>query len=93
MGSHDEEEQPFPSTTFAWRRVKIRTAPQAQAQRGRRPHRWFGCYPWPRSQKLTIVVTDRGGAEAWFLIEARGRRGVFPGHRQLVDVMTELYQS
>jgi hypothetical protein len=42
---------------------------------------------WPRTQHLTIKVRYRGGSESWWLVEARGSQGVFPGHCQLEDVM------
>ncbi len=71
---------------------KIQPAPQATTQRGRRPHRWFGAYPWPRHEKLSIVVQYRAGAECWYLIEARGRHGVFPGVVSLHAVMREIQQ-
>lgn len=69
----------------------MRPAPQAQTQRPRRGHRWIGCYPWPREQKITLTVKYRGGAEGWYLVEARGRHGVFPGVVALHDVMMEIF--
>jgi hypothetical protein len=43
---------------------------------------------WPRTQHLSLKITYRGGAESWWLVETRGRTGVFPGHAQLEDVMS-----
>jgi hypothetical protein len=37
-----------------------------------------------------MTVTYRGGAESWWLIEARGEHEVFPGHRCLDDVMARV---
>lgn len=41
-------------------------------------------------EALTIRVKYRGGAEAWWLIEARGTRQAFPGHLCLHDVLSAL---
>jgi hypothetical protein len=41
-------------------------------------------------EKLTLTISYRGGAEAWWLIEARGSSGVFPGVAALHDVMREI---
>lgn len=38
--------------------------------------------------RLTIMVRYRGGAEAWWLIEARGTAQAFPGHLCLHDVLS-----
>jgi hypothetical protein len=42
---------------------------------------------------LTMKVRYRGGAEAWWLIEARGRSVAFPGHMCIHDVMREVCQQ
>jgi hypothetical protein len=38
-------------------------------------------------------VTYRGGAESWWLIDARGSIGVFPGHAALEDVMAQIFNE
>jgi hypothetical protein len=48
---------------------------------------------WPRSQKLAITIKYRGGAESWWLVEARGHHGVFPGHATLEDVMHQVFSE
>ncbi len=58
----------------------------ARAKRGR----WRHLARWPRTQKLTLTITYRGGAESWWLVEARGHSGVFPGHAILEDVMHQV---
>jgi len=86
-------EQTFPSTTWEWRQVKIKRRPQgtdtARAQRGR----WRHLSRWPRKHHLTIRVTYRGGAESWWLIDARGSTGVFPGHAAIEDVMSQIFNE
>lgn len=34
-----------------------------------------------------MTVSWRGGAESWWLVQARGRHGTFPGHCAIEDVM------
>lgn len=79
-----------PSTTWEWRKVKMKPPPAghgtARAKRGR----WYGLAVWPRREPLTIKVGYRGGPESWWLVTARGRSGVFPGHASLEDVMSDV---
>jgi len=56
---------------------------RARAKRGQ----WRRFPTWPRHRVLTIKIKHRGGAESWWLIEARGCSGVLPGHLALDDVM------
>ncbi len=85
-----EIEHTFGSTTFEWRRVKMKPPPAghdgARAKRGR----WRHLGRWPRTQHLTMKVQYRGGAESWWLVSARGSQGVFPGHCALEDVMSQI---
>jgi hypothetical protein len=57
-----------------------------RAQRGR----WHRFSRWPRNRKLTLTLSHRGGSESWWLVEARGSHGVFPGHACLEDVMSQV---
>lgn len=81
-------EQAFPSTTYAWKPVKVKRRPQgtptARAKRGR----WWGLATWPRQRPLSLTITWRGGPESYWLVETRGRHGVFAGCSSLDDVMT-----
>ncbi len=91
--STERGEQTFPSTTWQWKRVKVSRRPQgtdtARAKRGR----WRHLARWPRTEKLTITVKHRGGAESWWLVEARGSQGVFPGWCALEDVMAAVFNE
>jgi len=90
MPAESESEQAFPSTTFVWRQVKMKPPPAghntARAKRGR----WRHLARWPRHRKLTLTISSRGGAESWWLVEARGSHGVFPGHLAIEDVMVQV---
>lgn len=77
------------STTFAWKRVKLRTPPEGQervrAKRG--PHglsRRNWCEP------LTLTIAYNGGPEAWITVKTRGRVFKRPGWVQLVDLVADI---
>lgn len=54
-------------------------------------HRRFGGLQRRKPEsRLTLTISYKGGAEAWWLIEARGRTATFPGHRAIHDVMAEI---
>ncbi len=93
MRTNPVDEQVFPSTTWAWKQVKMKPPPAghngARAKRGR----WRHLAQWPRTRKLQVTVTYRGGAESWWLIEARGSQGAFPGHAALEDVMSQVFNE
>jgi hypothetical protein len=42
---------------------------------------------------LDVKIRYRGGSEGWWLVEARGRKGAFPGTMALVDVMAEVCRT
>lgn len=81
------------STTYRWKRVRISggapegPAPQASSKR------WHSLKRRDPGGPLTVTIVHRGGAESWWLVKARGRSGVFPGHRALDDVMAEVNQT
>lgn len=81
------ENECTPSTTWTWRTVKVKRRPQGTntARRSRSSG--------PRLPKVdprdahSIRVTYRGGAEAWWKLEARGRVYIAPGHLALHDAL------
>lgn len=78
------------STTWEWRRVKIsEPAPQASTS-PKAPSRFGGLKRRKREDRLNVTIAYKGGSEAWWVIEARGRAVAFPGHRALHDVMAEI---
>jgi hypothetical protein len=75
-------------TTWKWQRVR-RTMPEKG--RGRSARRGFLRLPRAsREVKVTLRVVYRGGAECWWLVEARGEAQVFPGYLALEDVMARV---
>jgi hypothetical protein len=81
------DEQAFPSTTYEYRKVKIKTPPAGHRTVRAKRGRWYRFATWPRHRKLSLTISHRGGAESWWLVEARGSHGAFPGHLCLDDVM------
>lgn len=81
-----------PSTKWEYRKVKIPGPPEPLAAQGRRS-RLRVPLPFRNPRKmLTIGVSYRGGAEAWWQLEARGRVVRVPGHVCLHDALT-LFQG
>lgn len=86
-------EQPFGSTTWEWRQVKISRAPQATGTDGRKAGRWHSLPGWPVRRPLTLTVKYRGGPEGWVEIHSRGRVGRFPGTVAIFDVLREVWNE
>lgn len=81
------------STTYEWRRVKVRGGAPEGPSRSGLPKRFQGLVRRDSKTALTLTVTYRGGAESWWLVQARGRKAAFPGHRCLDDVMAEINRT
>lgn len=75
------------STRWAMRKVKIRTPPEATRTARRSRTSKPSLKRRDARDRLNIVIKYRGGSEAWWIIEARGERWTFPGHRCLHDVL------
>lgn len=93
MPSEPCSEQPFPSTTFVWKKTKIKQRPAGQSTVRRRRSGFLSLARWPRTRPLRLTVTYRGGAEAWWLVEARGVKQHFPGHLALEDVLSRCHSE
>lgn len=81
-----------PSTTWEWRKIKMRpagTAPERKSARGRPS----ALSRWNRRERLTITVHSRGGPEAWWELRARGRVWRRPGHHCLEDVLGDIFDG
>jgi len=65
------------------------TPPGGPTQRAT-PGRFSGLARRNRADRLTLTLRYKGGGEAWWLVEARGRTAAFPGHMALHDVMAEI---
>lgn len=91
--ARDDKNRRSASTTYVWRKVKISGgAPEGPAPKAA-AKRWSGLARRDAKQPLTITLHHRGGAESWWVIQARGRTAAVPGHRALDDVMAELNRT
>lgn len=82
-----------PSTTWAWRHVKIAPAPQANSTSSASESSLFSLLPWPRRKPLSVTLIYRGGPQAWFEVRTRGRVIRRPGDTALVDLMSEVMRQ
>jgi hypothetical protein len=55
--------------------------------------RWRGLQTQNWRESVHLSVKYRGGATVVFLVQARGRHGVFDGMTTLYDVMCEITQQ
>lgn len=81
------------STTWAYKKVKLRGPARTGQHDRRKPGRFSGLTRRDPKSVLTITVAYKGGAEAWWTIQARGRIAAFPGHMALHDVMAEINRT
>lgn len=79
------------STTWDWRKVKVRVPAGGHEARVAKPRRWYSLPRWNGRKPLTIKVTYRGGGECWYEVHSRGCEGRFVGSTCLHDVMDEIY--
>jgi hypothetical protein len=90
MDCEPKGEQPFPSTTWAWRQRKIRRPAGGHSDSAPKGRRWFGLPPRDPSVPLKISVKFRGGPECWYEIHARGGMARYPGWICIHDVMSDI---
>jgi len=80
----------FPSTTYAWRKVKISPAGQAQGTAARRATSSRRRRRRNARQPIWLSVVSRGGPESWWQVDVRGAVIRFPGHLCFDDVMARV---
>lgn len=88
-----EHEQTFPSTTWEWKHVIVRTPPggdRRSVPKGLR--RFYGLPVRNPRERIHLQVQYRGGSVAWVLVKARGREAWFTGDTALIDVVMEISQ-
>lgn len=86
----DESNVCAPSTTWAWRKVKIARPPEGTTQQRRSRYGFLRLTRQPRSRPVRLTLTYRGGPESRWLVEARGTRESFIGSVYLEDVMARV---
>lgn len=93
MAESQESNECSPSTYVAYKRVIVRGHPARRANRPAQQGRFSGLTRRNHRDRLTITLRYKGGAEGWWIIEARGRVGAFPSGMALVDVMAEINRT
>jgi hypothetical protein len=93
MTKHRDENVSSVSTTWALKRVKVGQAPQAGSHSPRKGSSLRSRSRLDPRKPLTISVTYRGGAEAWWEIRARGCIIRRPGWQSIHDVLWEISQG
>lgn len=86
-------EHEFRSTTWEWRKTKIRRPAGGHSGSAPKALRWFSLPPRNPRQPLTISVKFRGGPECWYEIHARGQVGRVPGWLCIHDLMVEINRA
>jgi hypothetical protein len=91
-----DNERVFPSTTFAWKRVKVRRRPgpqgTARAQRAPSAESSTTARSAARSARepFTVQMRYRGGAGVWWEVVYAGKTHRFDGGWCFHDVMRQL---
>lgn len=70
--------------------MKISRPPAGPASKSAPAARWGRYARRNRRDRLTVVIHYRGGAEAYWAIEARGSKGYFTGVTALHDAFQEI---
>lgn len=65
--------------------------PQAPHQDGAEGPSRLSLSPWTPTDRLTLAVAYRGGAEAWYEVRTRGGVLRTPGWIALDDLMRDIY--
>lgn len=79
-----------PSTTWAWRRVKISRPPKAQGEQPPKATYWRRFSPRDARQPISVTLHLRGGPECWVEVRGRGSVGRYPGVTAIYDVLRDI---
>lgn len=93
MTSSEYSERTYGSTRWVAAGERLSSSARGKTQHARRAYRWFGLRTARASEDIQITVRYRAGAECYYLVQARGRHGIFPGIVSLHDVMREVRQA
>jgi hypothetical protein len=82
----------LPSTTYAWKRVRIPGTPErARVSGSEATSSGRFSRTWPRRDPLTLTIKYRGGSEGWYEVRARGRVFRRPGWVDVETLMRDVY--
>jgi hypothetical protein len=80
----------FPSTLWAWRKVKIAQPPKALGAQPPKATYWHRFKRRDARTPITVTLALRGGPEAWIEVRGRGSVGRYPGWVSLYDVVADI---
>lgn len=83
----------YRSTRWVPAGERMSSSARGKRQQLRSSFRWFGLPHVRSGEWVTLRVKYTQGAECWYYVEARGRRGAFVGITCLHDVMREIRQA
>lgn len=86
----DADKEPLTSTTWVWKKVKIRQSAGGHGHSTRAKRGFLRLGRSPRHLPVRVTLTYKGGAESWWLVQARGESQVFSGSTALEDVMARV---
>lgn len=81
------------STTFAWKRVRVRPAPAGQGDSRPKGGRWRRFPRRDHRDWITVRLKLKLGAEPWVVVDGRGEVNAYHGATQLVDLLLDINQS
>lgn len=90
MARDDATDDAAPSTTWEWKRVKMRRQPTPHQSEAEGRRRLPALRARDYRNRISLSVEYSGGPEAWWVIHARGREYRFPGVTALHDVMESI---
>lgn len=79
-----------PSTTWEWRKVKIRRPPEANEHSRPKGVRWRRFPRRDPRKPITVSLKLRGGPEAWVEVKGRGETNRYPGYVTIAEVLFDI---
>lgn len=93
MGVAPQSNEGSPSTTWAWKKVRITPPAEGHTAAARRASFEASLARRNLRKPLPAVIKLRGGEECWVEVQARGRVFRFPGYVALYDVLRSIARS
>lgn len=93
MATSDASNTRTGSTTWEWQTRRVRAVARQGQQGVRKAGRFRGLQRRDSKSRLTLTIAYKGGTEAWYVVEARGRVVPFTGVTALHDMMREINQD
>ena len=78
------------STTFEWKRVRMRRPPEGEKRRAQRVRSRYTLTRRNWLEPLTVVVRYSGGPEGWIVVKTRGAEWRYPGYVTLLEVLADV---